>query len=172
MLRYEVLWQLQQRGIDASEFNDAVDPDGDSLLHLRGLPNNGIEGIFNGWRFEILRSRNGDVPSPGRSAKRRAYYCQSQYETVPNVSNGKRAKTAPPNVVILWNFDADYETVTIRLAVPRDVSTSGIVSCYYNVKIPDLMKVDSAFARDRRGGHKDRTRCSMEEPPEIGRRAD
>ena len=120
MCRYEVRELLLIRGIEVCDDNDADEID------LRELANNGIEILYRKqWGLKVLRSRNGEVPGPGDSKRRRAYYAQQI-----------RLSQSRPNAVILWDFDPDYTDVSLRLALPREVDSNGDVSCHYNVPIP------------------------------------
>ena len=136
MLRYEMLSHLQQRGIKAEEVNEPSLADDDPKLQVDSIPNNGIQGTFNDWPFKILRSRDGRIPTPGNSIKRRAYYNQSGYQQFPLFPADEDFQPRP-NAVLLWNFDSPYESLHLRLAVPSNVSDSGIVHCYYNEPVPD-----------------------------------
>ena len=123
MCRYEVRELLLNWGIEVCDDNDADEID------LRKIANNGIEILYRKhverWGLKLLRSRNGEVPGPGDSKRRRAYYAQQM-----------RLSQSRPNAVILWDFDPDYTEVSLRLALPREVDRNGDVSCYYNVPIP------------------------------------
>ena len=125
MLRYEVRRRLKGWGIEVDMEED---------VDLTPLPNNGIEGTFNGWSFKLLRSRNDEVPPPGGSV-RRANYCSQQLRLIPL---DEQAGSEPrPNTVILWNFDSRYEQAQLRLAVPREArGPHAQVACYFNVPVP------------------------------------
>ena len=120
LCRYEVRELLLIQGIEVCDDNDADEID------LRELANNGIEILYRKqWGIKVLRSRNGEVPGPGDSKRRRAYYAQQI-----------RLSQSRPNAVILWDFDPDYTDVSLRLALPREVNRNGDVSCHYNAHIP------------------------------------
>ena len=152
MLRYEVKCRLKEQGIDVyqddEDSSDRVLPEVD----LNWLPNNGIEGMFQGWCFKLLRSRNDEVPSPCGSDRRKLFYAQQ----LPLGGRGSQnALQNRPNLVILWNFDASYRQVHIRIAVPKEAAGDfGAVKCYYNFSVPDPVlevsqyPVDEAFVEE------------------------
>ena len=136
MLRYETLWHIQQLGIQAEPVDEPSVTDDDPKLQVDSLPNNGIQGTFKDWPFKILRSRDGRIPPPGNSAKRRAYYNQIRYQQFPMFPADDYCQPRP-NAVLLWNFDSTYAAVHLRLAIPTNVSDSGSVHCYCNVPVLD-----------------------------------
>ena len=149
MLRYEIKYILNSHGFDAEYDDDPMDQDAPSEVDLKRLPNNGIEGTYRGWRFKLLRSRNGCVPPPGRSERRKLYYAQQHYAQQLPLSGFEEPIRPPllPNLVILWDFDSSYKRVTIRVAIPKEsIGEFGIVSCYFNVPVPHPVEVTSQWA--------------------------
>ena len=146
MLRYEVRCSLDEVGI--SVFEDSDDSLGDmpSEFDMQPLPNSGIEGIFAGWRFKLLRSRTGEVPPPGRSDRRKRFY--SQQLGLRGFDKLEELQVRP-NVVVLWDFDVTYRRIDIRVAIPQEATGEyGAVRCYYNVQVPHPVIVTSRQPRE------------------------
>ena len=125
MLRYEMLWLLSHHDMDV---------EGTPLeMSLNPLPNNGIEIVFNGWVLKLLRPRNGEVPPPGRSIRKRQFFCQMPLFLLDDQS----ASQVRLNAVILLDFAQEYQQVSLALAVPYEVvGDYEQVRCYYIVEIP------------------------------------
>lgn len=133
ILRYEAHWHLTRLGIEVNFEDDSANDSIEPGVSLNWLANNGIEGTFANWAFKLLRSRNGEVPRPGASVRRREFFSQQPWLMPPDSEDGVQLR---PNVVLLWDFDAEYTEVSLRLAVPREVSyRNGYVRCYYNVPV-------------------------------------
>ena len=138
MIRYEIRRALLEQGIYAyyDEYTD-VDGETSESLALKQLNLNGIEGLYGGWLFKILRSRNGDVPPPGRSSRRRQFYCQVSNPPLPGFEDATLPQRTRPNVVIMWDHDAEYRRFEIRIAVPRRANGAyGRVECHFNIAVP------------------------------------
>ena len=147
MLRYEILYALNSLGVYAEYDDGLAAQDAPSVVDLKQIQNNGIEGIFGGWRFKLLRSRSGAVPPPGRSEQRKQYYAQrpppSQQLALYGLGE-HRPSPLRPNAVILWDFDDGYKQVQIRIAIPQGFSGEfGAVRCYFNDLVPHPVEVTS-----------------------------
>ena len=130
MLRYEICKCLREADIDAHPYDE---PESTHTMRMSDLANNGIEGVFSGWPFKVLRSRDGDVPPPGRSTRKKAYFQQLPLFSLPNEPDSLHR----PNVVVLWDCDQAYTRFTLRLAQPFETRGSyGHVRCRYNEVIP------------------------------------
>ena len=126
MLRYELLSRLREVGIPVEDENDQIT--------VAALSNNGIECSCAGWSVKVLRSAH-DIPPPGHSDKRSRFLAQQlPLISFPEIQQGHGLR---PNVVLLWDFDDLYATLTLRLAAPREVSSPwGPVGCFWNVPVP------------------------------------
>lgn len=113
LIRYEVKEALQSSGIPVED--DEEDGSFQSInIPMEQLANNGIEGSFNSYQFKILKSDDGLLPIP-QSPKKIQFYSQQ----LP-LELGLSSESAHPNIVILWAFDANYETVRLLLSVPKE----------------------------------------------------
>ena len=130
MFRYEMKHVLNSRGVDVDLDDEDMGQEFQSEVDLNWLPNNGIEGTYKGWRFKLLRSRNGSVPPPGRSERRKLYYAQQL--PLAGFENPVKSQYRP-NLVILWDFERPYKQVTINLAMPKESTGAfGAVQCHFN----------------------------------------
>ena len=138
MTRFETRRALGQEGIDAYYDEDSyVEDEPPPPVDLKQLNLSGIEGTYGGWPFKILRSRNGEVPPPGGSHRRRQFYCQIQRLRLPGFDEAPRPARNRPNVVILWDHDTEYRRFQISIAVPEHTNGAyGRVDCYFNVVVP------------------------------------
>ena len=138
MLRYEIKYKLNSNGIEAEFDSDFESEEVQCGVELGRLSNSGIEGVFESWRFKLLRSRKGAVPPPGRSGRRKQYYSQPFVRQLPLSGFGSRINSRlRPKIVILWDFDKSYKKVEIRIAVPREPQGEfGTVRCHLNVLVP------------------------------------
>ena len=147
MFRYEMKHRLTSSGIYAAYDEDPAEQDVLLDVGLEQIPNNGIEGMFEGWPFKLLRSRNGAVPPPGKSKRRRRYYDQQLplYQQLRLQGFGDyRPSPFRPNAVILWDFDDSYRKVQINIAIPQaTLGEFGPVSCQLNDVVPHPVEVAS-----------------------------
>lgn len=92
----------------------------------RDLPNNGLEVHIYDYRIKILKGKKGLLPSVGRTrAKREFFYQPSLWET------------KFINLVIIWNIDATYHLVELRLACPKYPETYPEFSAeHWSISIP------------------------------------
>ena len=127
MLHYELLQQLKGVGIPVVDENDQIT--------VAALSNNGIECSCAGWSVKVLRSAH-DIPPPGHSEKRSRFF--GQQLPLMQFSDTQAGHDLMPNVVILWDFDDSYTTLTLRLAAPREVyGPWDPVGCFWNVLVPE-----------------------------------
>ena len=135
ILRYEVRRALKQNGIDI--YGD--DGENTPPVDLKKLHLSGIEGVFLGWRFKVLRSRDDEVPPPGRSETRMRYYSQAEQLPLPGFEYNPPRPDQQINVVILWDCDSAYRDFQLRVALPKEPSSAyGQVDCYFNVEAPHI----------------------------------
>ena len=137
MIRYELKALLLEAGIPVTDEEDA-----EGLTYLsenekvpmEPIANDGLEGTFKGYRFKILRSDDGQLPTPGYSERKQAFY--GQQLALFAVAPGD-----PPvhlNVVLLWSFDPNYRIPRLYLSVPRQGGkTRRSVKAYYTVPVPN-----------------------------------
>lgn len=139
MLRHEIVHRLALKGVDVRCDDETEDEQESTELELKPLSYSGIEGTYKGWRFKLLRSRNGAVPPPGKSRRRALFYSQDEQLPLPGFEDRimSIAERHRPNVTLLWNADSEYGYFFIRVAIPkRPTSAYGTVECYFNVPVP------------------------------------
>ena len=108
LLRDQVGYSLKRRrGVSLVEDGDT------STFTFSELALKGLEGTFKNYGFKILRSRDGQIPSPRNSERRSDFYAQQL--RLPGLAE---ATGQTHNIVFLWDFSEDYNVFTLRIAMP------------------------------------------------------
>jgi hypothetical protein len=119
LVRYHVLKDLGEKGT----LPLAAD--------LQGLANNGLIFSTRGANVRVLKSDEGDLPVPGQSFARRAFY--QQLPLGLDESDGEPSL----NLVLLWDADRDYELIDLSLACPKTGAlTRASVEAHWNHPLP------------------------------------
>lgn len=134
LVRYYMKHFLEKVGYSVE--NDE-DEESNVEYQFQRLVNNGLSGIFNGFRFRILKAaENGELPIPGLSERKQLYYNQQLYLPFyrPNELVGQHIR---PNLIILWEIDSNTDFLQQRLACPKSGGkTKDSVQAYFNEPIP------------------------------------
>lgn len=98
---------------------------------LQGLANNGLIFSTRETNVRVLKSDEGDLPVPGQSIARRAFYQQLPLGFVEEDAE------SPLNLVLLWDADRDYELIDLSLACPKaGALTRASVEAHWNHPLP------------------------------------
>lgn len=99
---------------------------------IQRVQNNGMYITNDLYNIRILKSQNGDLPSPGNSYTRQLFYQQMTMDFPSN--DDTRDKL---NLVMLWNVDKGYNLESVTLACPRNGGKSkASVDEHWHVTIP------------------------------------
>ena len=149
MIRYAAKRAMKTRFPSPMGSDSARAPE---ALALNWLPNHGIECVFRGFAFKVLRARNGGMPVPGYSAHRHDFLNNRIGDfQIPlgGVFDEVAQRHQFPNIVILWDFDPTYEDLSLWLALPN--RTNGPwepVDCIYIVEAPPPAEATSVLPDD------------------------
>ncbi len=117
--------------------NDVAD------LDREDIPNNGLLLNFNRYGISILKSENGQLPPPGRSDRKQAFYDQRHLtdpqQPVLPFPNAELVLPDRLNVVITWSVTANYVLTGLTLSVPRYGALSqASVEVFWSRPMPPL----------------------------------
>lgn len=88
------------------------------------LANLGLAITAEGIRFRVLRSAKGDVPVPGQSKARQAFYRQEVYLAGIDPTMMIPMPSAITHVVLHWDTDEEYNLSRVYLALPLAGNTT------------------------------------------------
>ncbi|MCL5883777.1 MAG: hypothetical protein M1377_00215 [Deltaproteobacteria bacterium] len=109
LVRYNVKLYLRAAGQTAEDFFD-----------LDTMANNGLLLTNGRYKIRILKSDDGDLPPPGPSKAKQAFYHQ-----LPLVFSSKTEDDdAPLNLVVVWDVTSDYRLRGLSLVCPKSGNTS------------------------------------------------
>jgi hypothetical protein len=97
------------------------------------MPFMGMSFYYRKYHVRILKGPNGELPGCSDSDKKKRFYNQ-----LPSLYLiGTETIKSECNVIVLWNFGANYTLEQLRLALPaRGASRAENVSAYWNEAIP------------------------------------
>lgn len=103
----------------------------DAGLQLADLPNNGLNVQFKEYSIRMIKSDNGELPPPGPSQTKQAFYQQR----LPLVIQDAIVRVAHHNVLVAWSVDRNYVLTDLTLYYPRygDENTS---DCHWSISLP------------------------------------
>ncbi len=141
LIRYFVKGRLNAQG-KIAEDEEMLD------YEMQNLPNNGLCMEYGRYQLRILKADNGELPIPGQSKKRQAFWNQEQLnlyddeqpiETVPSV-----------NLIVLWDADSSYNLDSVSLICPKTGGTTrDSVSNYWSIPVPNpIMQLSPAITRE------------------------
>lgn len=133
IVRYHIKCFMETTGLSV-----VMDEDEESVIEyqFQRLVNNGLSGIFSGFRFRILKADQGDLPIPGPSELKQQYYNQ-QLPLQFDIPLEEYIKSVHPNLIILWEVDNQHNFFQLRLACPKTGGkTRHSVEAYFNEPIP------------------------------------
>ena len=120
--------------------DESDDPDSPPTLIFKHLRNHGIESIFRGLPFKLLRGRKGRIPPPGDSEYRTWFYNNDLQIAQPSLFDPTPEllwRRLHPRVLILWDFDPAYNVLTLWLVVPdKATAPYGEVTWVHRVEVP------------------------------------
>ena len=131
LVRYQAKQYLARLGHDAQE------EDGEAYS-FQTLPNNGLSLSYRGDHLSVLRilkALEGQLPAPGASRARQAFW---QQQMLFDYDAPSAAELRPSlNLLVLWEADAAYTLRRLLLVCPKvGASTRESVAVYWTVEIP------------------------------------
>ena len=100
-----VRWAMTQK-MDSLELN---------AVERKHLNNNGLQFKGDGWKLRVLKAFRQQIPGPGRSNARRAFFYQPAF---PGMEKTKL------RLVALWETDETGSLSDVFLAMPRGASNA------------------------------------------------
>jgi hypothetical protein len=93
------------------------------------LSNNGLCLTYNNYLLRIWKSEDGELPVPGQSRPRQAFFQQ-----LPIAINNPEEQL---NLAILWEVSSDYNLQRLLLSCPKAGDTTrASVEAYWTIPIP------------------------------------
>jgi hypothetical protein len=131
LVRYQAKRYLARLGHDAQE------EDGEAYA-FQTLPNNGLSLSYRGdhlYVLRILKALEGQLPAPGASRARQAFW---QQQMVFDYDAPSAAELRPSlNLLVLWETDVVYTLRRLSLVCPKvGALTRESVVAYWSVEIP------------------------------------
>jgi hypothetical protein len=131
LVRYQAKRYLARLGHDAQE------EDGEAYA-FQPLPNNGLSLSYRGdhlYVLRILKALEGQLPAPGASRARRAFW---QQQLLFDYDAPSAAELRPSlNLLVLWEADGAYTLRRLSLVCPKvGALTRESVAAYWAVEIP------------------------------------
>lgn len=127
IVRYHTKMILQRDGREV--FEEYV------KFQIDQIPNNGLCFQYNQYWIRILKSPNGELPSPGQSKTKQAFYSQKQ--NLFEFSSSEKVKKGNINLLLTWETDSNYELRNLTLAYPKSVNTiTESVEIHWRCEIP------------------------------------
>ena len=130
LVRYQAKRQLARLGHAAQEDDEAY--------AFQTLPNNGLSLSYRGdllYVLRILKALEGQLPAPGASRARQAFW---QQQLIFDYDAPSAAEMRPSlNLLVLWETDAAYILRRLSLVCPKVGSlTRESVAAYWTIEIP------------------------------------
>jgi hypothetical protein len=131
LIRYQAKQYLVRLGHDARE------EDGEAYA-FQTLPNNGLSLSYRGdhlYVLRILKALEGQLPAPGTSHARQAFW---QQQLLFDYDAPSAADIRPSlNLLVLWEADAAYILRRLSLVCPKvGALTRESVAAYWSIEIP------------------------------------
>jgi hypothetical protein len=131
LVRYQAKRALARLGHDTQE------EDGEAYA-FQTLPNNGLSLSYRGdllYVLRILKALEGQLPAPGASRARQAFW---QQQLLFDYDAPSAAEMRPSlNLLVLWETDAAYTLRRLSLVCPKvGALTRESVAVYWTVEIP------------------------------------
>ena len=122
----------------------------------RDIANTGLFFTYGRYPIRILKADEGDLPVPGQSRKMQDYYGQAHsLELFPRET---RQQTDGPNLIILWDTNADYFVDSLKLICPR---AGGDTKASVEIHWEDAILSPRQWAREQ--GEEDRPEDDLDE---------
>lgn len=117
------------------------------LLNLQNVPNIGIYLSSGQYNIKILKSKNGDVPTPGHNIRRQEYYQQIHPQT--SFDFYEDINGAKLNLLVLWDVTPPYNlSPNVILACPKDGGeTRGSVIVHWKCEVPQEILLGALTAQ-------------------------
>lgn len=129
LIRYFVKRRLLSQG-QVAEDEESLD------YEMQNLPNNGLCMEYGRYQLRILKSDNGELPIPGQSKKRQAFWNQAQLNLYDNEQPTEELPSV--NLIVLWDADSNYNLDSVSLICPKSGGTTrDSVSNYWSVAVPN-----------------------------------
>jgi hypothetical protein len=130
LVRYQAKRSLAWLGHNAQEEDEAY--------AFQTLPNNGLSLSYRGdllYVLRILKALEGQLPAPGASRARQAFW---QQQLIFDYAAPSAAELRPSlNLLVLWETDAAYTLRRLSLVCPKVGGlTRESVAAYWTVEIP------------------------------------
>jgi hypothetical protein len=127
---YQAKRQLARLGHDGQEEGEAY--------AFQTLPNNGLSLSYRGdllYVLRILKALEGQLPAPGASRARQAFWHQ---QLIFDYAAPSAAELRPSlNLLVLWETDAAYTLWWLSLVYPKvGALTRESVAAYWTIEIP------------------------------------
>jgi hypothetical protein len=131
LVRYQAKRVLARLGHDVQE------EEGEAYA-VQTLPNNGLSLSYRGdhlYVLRILKALEGQLPAPGASRARQAFW---QQQLLFDFDAPSAAEVHPSlNLLVLWEADAAYTLLRLLLACPKVGGlTRESVAAYWMIEIP------------------------------------
>lgn len=105
---------------------------GEDVFETEILSNNGLVMRHLEYQLRLLKSDNGELPTPGRSKRKQAYYSQQLEFFAPLV--GEPLETV--NLVVLWDVDSNWNLSCLELVYPKSGGhTKASVSAFWDIPL-------------------------------------
>jgi hypothetical protein len=131
LVRYQAKRQLARLGHNAQE------EEGEAYA-FQTLPNNGLSLSYRGdhlYVLRILKALEGQLPAPGASRARQAFWQQQMLFDYDVPSSAEMRPSL--NLLVLWETDAAFTLRRLSLVCPRVGGlTRESVAAYWTVEIP------------------------------------
>jgi len=146
LVRFYVKSHLETAGLSIQMDEEEEEPE--ASYQFERLVNNGLSGMYKGFRFRILKADKGELPIPVSRAKKRYYNQQLPLLLDMPLDS----EVVCPNLVILWEVNTKYNFHQLRLACPKSGDkTRDSVEAYFNEPIPhaaELVKAKKSKAAE------------------------
>lgn len=102
-------------------------------LSREPLPNCGLHVQYEAYGIKILKSDEGDVPSPGVSKTKQSYYQQTITGWAELVGEKEFGYA---NLIIVWDVSPSYLMMGLTLAHPKDVGDYRSAELHWKIPVP------------------------------------
>jgi hypothetical protein len=139
LVRYLVKERLLAQGQPAED-EELLD------YEMQNLPNNGLCMEYGRYQLRILKADNGELPIPGPSKKRQAFWNQQQLNLYDAEQQGDTVPSV--NLIVMWDADSNYNLASVILICPKTGGTTrDSVSNYWSIPVPNpIMQLAPAIA--------------------------
>lgn len=126
LTRFHARIKLKEKGQNVQNGEDYKEYD------LKYVPNCGLYLAYQQYKIKIFKSKNGEIPTPGNSIKKREFYEQLQlFSHIDGVEPYW-------NLILLWDVTPPYNLKSLSIACPQSGgNTRNSVVVHWRQPIPD-----------------------------------